>query len=152
MIITQATKYNMGCIAFCDFPVGNTLADPYQFKVRNVTNITTTSYCLFFLSRQSKPQELNQFTMTLDLMINWWTRKCTQSLLRPLCVSKTRTPWKASAQRWTRKSFCRHRRMSACLSSLVRSLPLYLSHSLAAWHACNWCPSGIHCVNRHGKS
>lgn len=35
--------------------------------------------------------------------------------------------------------------------SLVRSLPLCLSHNLAAWHACNRCPSGIHCVNRHGK-
>lgn len=56
MIIKQATKYNMGCIAFCDFPVGNTLADPYQFKVKNVTNITT-SYCLFFLSQQAKSQE-----------------------------------------------------------------------------------------------
>lgn len=67
MIIKQATKYNMSCIAFCDFLVGNTLADPYQFKVKNVTNITTTSYCLFFLSRQSKSQGLNQFTMTENL-------------------------------------------------------------------------------------
>ena len=33
--------------------------------------------------------------------------------------------------------------LSACLSSPVHSLPL----KLTAWHACNRCPSGIHCFN-----
>lgn len=38
-----------------------------------------------------------------------------------------------------------------CLSPLGGFLPPYLSHNLAAWHACSRYQSGIRCVNKHGK-
>lgn len=57
--------------------------------------------------------------------------------------------WKPSAQTWA------YLQTEECW--LVCSLPCVLclsvfSHKLAAWHACSRCPSGICCVNKHGKS
>lgn len=60
----------------------------------------------------------------------------------------------SSKQTWLLKKrkggegFCRQGRMLTCLFS--PALPC-LSHNLAAWHACSRCPSGIRCVNKHGK-